>query len=374
MTTTTATTATESLKVKVQEDVITAFDGKPTFANLGKVYDQKSYTKEEAQALSSLNWPVNVRSFRRENIVDGQPALGPVVESLRLITRPDPNFPDDINKEIELGNCGNMWTPLQNSALFKAADFFVKTGNCRYETSGSIRMGKDIWVSLLIDGVENVVDGDPILKRIMITNSYDGNRGVKIGFVPERMWCKNVLASNLKRGHVIELAHTKNVEEIFIDASKTLDIMNKKFTATIGNYRMLAEHKINNEQFETYIDTVLETKQHEEEIQEQLDFILEYEPSTSIESLEMKRKELIKLYKPEVKKLCREYYETAPGANVDGSKGTLWGAYNALTYHFTHSLGGVNRSEETSFRKNYISREYSVQNEKALLVAVDMAR
>lgn len=327
-----------------KQDNMISYDGRSPYHNLGTVYPKGKYTAEEAYRLSKLDWDVQVGNLRREIVVqtpDGpQIIMGKACTSARIITRSNPEHPNDPEKDIELGACGPVWSPLQNKELFDAAAPFIESDLTEIETAGSLRMGRDVWVSLFIkDDSLGVTPEDKIRKRVLFTVSHDGNRAVKAGMVPERVECLNSLSSNEMRGHMIIIPHTKNVSQNFIDVVSTIDVINKKFLVTMAKYRQLTKVVLNEEQVLQYFDRVLCTRALERSVQGQLEALEESAPNTSAAEIADFRARRKRAHKPAVKEALLDNYRNAPGAQMDGAKGTAWGAYNAVTYYLSHQRG-----------------------------------
>lgn len=135
---------------------------------------EEAPTSEEALELAGLNWEIK-----------GMPvytAEGVVIEGYKANTRSSDNS--------VLGIVSNKYKVVQNKEAFDFTDALVGEG-IRYETAGSLRNGKTIW--LLGKMPERYIVGDKFEPYICFTNSHDGTGAVRACMTPIRVVCNNTL-------------------------------------------------------------------------------------------------------------------------------------------------------------------------------------
>ena len=121
-----------------------------------------------------------------------------------------------------LGIVGDRYKVVQNIDAFNFTDDLVG-GDVRYETAGSLRGGKQIW--LLARMPERKVAGDAVEPYLCFTNSHDGSGGLKVCMTPIRVVCNNTL--NLALGsakRIWSMRHTENVHERLAEARDCLGL------------------------------------------------------------------------------------------------------------------------------------------------------
>jgi hypothetical protein len=248
--------------------------------------------------------------------------------------------------------------------LFEKAHPFVENGFACYETAGSIRNRRTVWVSLSL-GMDYVDDDDPIAKKLLFKNSHDGTSGLKVGFCPIRTECANTLAANERQGRFLETRHTKNIVDNFDLLTKHIDVINKTWLVTMDIYRRLTKVIVNPEKFDQYITKCfIDLKRLETEFAEK-ETLMMAKDFTS-DQIEAARRAFEASLMPEIREKVKLAAETAPGSRNKSSYGTAWGAYNAVTFYLTHSRG---ETDEGRFYSNNFGGEGARINTRALKLA-----
>lgn len=141
-----------------------------------------------------------------------------------------------------LGIVGNRYSIVQNAEAFDFTDSLLGEG-LQYETAGSLRGGKQIW--LLGKMPERYVNDDKFEPYICFTNTHDGTGAVKCCMTPVRVVCNNTLnfaLSKAKRSW--STVHRGDVQSKLAEARQTLqlaDLYLKHFAETadyLVNQRM----------------------------------------------------------------------------------------------------------------------------------------
>jgi len=119
-----------------------------------------------------------------------------------------------------LGIVGDRYKVVQNIDAFNFTDDLIG-GDVRYETAGSLRDGKQIW--LLAKMPARRVASDDVEPYLCFTNSHDGGGGLKVCMTPIRVVCNNTL--NLALGsakRIWSMRHTENIRERMQEARDCL--------------------------------------------------------------------------------------------------------------------------------------------------------
>ena len=163
-------------------------------------------TSADALRFAGLDW-----SVRQEPVYN---ARGGVIPGYKSNVR-------DTDGSV-LGIVGDRYKVVQNIDAFNFTDDLIG-GEVRYETAGSLRDGKQIW--LLAKMPERKVAGDAVEPYLCFTNSHDGSGGLKVCMTPIRVVCNNTL--NLALGsakRIWGMRHTENVHERLAEARDCLGL------------------------------------------------------------------------------------------------------------------------------------------------------
>lgn len=121
-----------------------------------------------------------------------------------------------------LGIVSNRYQVVQNEEAFEFTDALIGEG-VTYETAGSLRGGRQIW--LLGKMPERYIVGDKFEPYICFTNTHDGSGAVRACMTPIRVVCNNTLnaaLSSAKRSW--STPHRGNVQSRLEEARQTLQL------------------------------------------------------------------------------------------------------------------------------------------------------
>ena len=119
-----------------------------------------------------------------------------------------------------LGIVGARYSIVQNKDAFDFTDALIGEG-LRYETAGSLRNGKQIW--LLGKMPETAIAGDKVEPYVCFTNTHDGSGAVRVCMTPVRVVCNNTLNFALETAErKWSCVHKGNITSKLADARATL--------------------------------------------------------------------------------------------------------------------------------------------------------
>lgn len=127
----------------------------------------------EALRIAGLNWKVEAK---------------PVFVNDKEVPNYVANVRDSDNSV--LGIVTNRYKIVQNEEAFAFTDALI-SGDVRYETAGSLKNGKRIW--LLAKLPETKVIDDVVIPYVCFTNTHDGTGAVQAIMSPIRVVCNNTL-------------------------------------------------------------------------------------------------------------------------------------------------------------------------------------
>lgn len=175
---------------------------------LGKIIDEAP-TSRDAIEYAGLNWYVESNPIFDVN--------GNVIKGFKANTRSSDNS--------VLGVVTDKYKIVQNVEAFDFTDNLIGD-EMRYETAGSLRNGKTIW--LLGKMPDRYICEDKFEPYIVFTNSHDGTGAVKIAMTPIRVVCNNTLNMALRSAkRSWSTKHMGNMTAKLSEARHTLELANE---------------------------------------------------------------------------------------------------------------------------------------------------
>ena len=162
----------------------------------------------EALRIAGLNWKVESK---------------PVFVNDKEVPNYVANVRDSDNSV--LGIVTNRYKIVQNEEAFAFTDALI-SGDVRYETAGSLKNGKRIW--LLAKLPETKVIDDVVVPYVCFTNTHDGTGAVQAIMSPIRVVCNNTLnlaLTNAKRSW--SMRHVGDINGKIEEAREVLGLTDK---------------------------------------------------------------------------------------------------------------------------------------------------
>ena len=197
---------------------------------------QEAPTSADALHLAGLDWEVNPKPVFTETGFE------------------IPNYKANVRSSDNsvLGIVTDRYKIVQNKEAFAFTDALLD-GGVTYETAGSLRNGKTIW--LLAKMPEKKILGDKFDPYICFTNSHDGTGAVKVASVPIRVVCQNTL--NMALSSASRTWSTKHVGDMLSkleEAKYTLGMANKYMSKLDEEADKLANMKISEDEIHKILD------------------------------------------------------------------------------------------------------------------------
>lgn len=197
---------------------------------------EKAPTSKEAIELAGLNWTVDAMP-----IYDSR---GIEIAGYKANTRSSDGK--------TLGVVTDKYKIVQNIDAFDFTDVLLNEGLV-YETAGSLRCGKTIW--LLAKMPDKYILGDKFDPYICFCNSHDGMGAIKICMTPIRVECNNTL--NMAFSSATRSWSTKHMGDIrskLYEARHTLQLANS-YIDTLGlEAEKLANQKLSTDEMIGILD------------------------------------------------------------------------------------------------------------------------
>ena len=279
-------------------------------------------TPLEMQEAASLDWTVSKRPSYTIDAPEWSEDVGLIqADKTFHIVR-------DSDNQI-LSHCGKDYIPIQNEDVFKFFKRFTEAGHMTMETAGSLKNGGEIWGLPKISEDFELVGEDQIKGYLLINQPHIVGRSMIIKLTPIRVVCNNTLTFALgSAGASFRIPHVKAFgDEAIRAAEEALGLSGERMAEFKEAATFLTKKKAKHSDFleyvgEVYQPTMIADYRRDQELKAQGKLIGELPP-------------LVENFN-KYPNLAVEALKHAPGASLKSSRGTWWGALNAITYVEDH--------------------------------------
>lgn len=293
------------------------YHAKAAWHGLGIVVENAP-SPDEARVLAKLDWdPMEAPITGIIEPPGGKPFRKPFPTHKAIIR--------DDNHSL-LGIVTSKYKPVKNRELVEFIYELADSSNVKVESAGSIHNGKRVWFLLKAPTMFDLPGDDKVAPYVLVSNGHDGGTSLYVQATTIRVVCNNTLGfatysaeDEVQRGMAVAYRHSGSIMDRIGDAKEAL-----KYALT------------DLEEFKEIAQEMAETKMTEEQMKE---FFLEVyaetwgmpptNPTNKKEEAARKRAEV---------KIAKWIVNASEGAGADlkSSKGTVWGALNALTLWSDH--------------------------------------
>ena len=272
--------------------------------NLGQII-QDYPTSAEAIHHAGLDYEVEKRKLYTPSLSD---------DTIEV-----PNYFSNVRTDNDavLGVVGKDYQIVQNKDAFSFFDAIVGGDGILYETAGALGKGERIFITAKLPNYIRVGKDDLIEKYLFLTTSHDGSGSITAAFTPIRIVCANTLNAALRtQSNTVRIRHTSNAKHRLEQAHKVMgisDILSVQMQA-IFNY--WAKLRISDNEVKKLIQSALAPSK---EVLKNLQDGKEDELSSCFTNMVDS---------------AFEYAMSDPTQLMDTTRGTVFGAYNAITGYF----------------------------------------
>ncbi|HZO65258.1 MAG TPA: DUF932 domain-containing protein [Kribbellaceae bacterium] len=190
---------------------------------LGTVTD-RSQSAEEMMTKAKLGgWGVRkIRLVGIDTLADGTQVQIPCDDQMMTVRRNPVTAGTDY-----LGIVGNDYGVVQNEQAAEVLDRLVdQIGGAHYDTAGSLRRGKSVFLTLKLPTAMEIAGVDRMDLYLIATTSHDGTSALRIDASPIRVVCANTQRAAFAHsvGHYV-FRHTSNVASQISQAREALGLM-----------------------------------------------------------------------------------------------------------------------------------------------------
>lgn len=306
----------------------------PAWHGLGTILE-KPIGAIEFQEVAGLNWTVSDSPIYTSGMVE--------IQNKKAIVRDDTGIP--------LGVVGSDYVPIQNEILFQTLKELGEFDTeLVVETAGSLGQGETVWALAKMPAMSLKMGKDVINPYILLMNGHIGNHSLRILPNSVRVVCQNTLKMALKESSSLsygfQIKHSSNAMERLLIAKNSLKEVCQEWENSKKQIEKLADTPITDTTIEELISGTFGDKKSK---------------SSRGETLNENRNN----------KIWENF--KSPTCNVEGTSGTLWSAFNAITEYLDHD--SILRSEnktEARFINNLIDGPSIKYKESAWETALAM--
>ncbi len=254
------------------------------------------------------------------------------------------------NKPHILGVVGKNYSLVQNSEAFEVFSPLFENDLVSLHKAGCFGNGTRVYIQAKINTDElEIVPGAIVTPYILLAHSFDGSLSINFGFVDEQVTCQNSLTRIVtnKENKLMKVRHKGLALENLDKIRESMDIANQQFIASVETYKELAKIPMNQENFKKFVKQVFSIEKLEDQLKKEDD-----RKSRVIEDLE-------------------RLFETSPGNELPGIKGSVWGAVSAVTRYTKFERGNSKTTDEKRLESVWMGTGKTL-NEKAMNLAISM--
>lgn len=232
-----------------------------------------------------------------------------------------PNYYANIRTDNNtvLGVVGKDYHIVQNREAF---DFFdaIVGGNegILYEIAGALGNGQRIFITAKLPGYIRVGNGDDVTEKyIFLTTSHDGSGSITAAFTPIRIVCQNTLNASLRNmTNVVRIKHTSGAKQRIENAHRIMGLANTLSDQLEGIFNEWTKIRATDQEVRKLIQLALcpnkETLEHiKKGAEDELSTVFKNTANDAF-----------------------AYAMVSDTQQMNTAKGTLFGAYNAVTGYF----------------------------------------
>lgn len=240
-----------------------------------------------------------------------------MVQSNTTLSVPDYFATIRTDNNAVLGVVGKDYEVVQNRDAFSFFDSIVGGDGIFYETAGALGKGERIFITAKLPDYIRVGADDLIEKYLFLSTSHDGSGSITAAFTPVRIVCANTLSAAMhNKTNTLRIRHTSNAKQRLEDAHKLMGISSNLSLQMEALFNSWSKIRITDKEVKQLVQAALVPNK---EVLQKLREGDEGELSTCFINM------------------CDTAFEYAMSnetQQMPTTKGTLFGAYNAVTGYF----------------------------------------
>jgi phage/plasmid-like protein (TIGR03299 family) len=244
----------------------------------------------------------------------------------------------EIDQKV-VGIVQGKYNVIQNMDAFELGKLLITLGSVILENVFSLRGGK--WAVAVFKWKNSIADAvDPVIKYLIIVNTFDGSAPLKVFFSGIRAVCMNTVRAAIDEAqNMLIIRHTESSDEKLKLAKDTIEAGKNYFERMDELFAMMKSKTFTADQLAEVVRKTWNFKEGEE---------------VSKKTLTQQQNILDKVL---------ELSRTGKGTNLPGVQGTAWGAFNAISeftdHYSTMRIHGTGGDENVKAAKEGEARVYS---------------
>jgi len=199
----------------------------------------------EALRQSGLDWVVQPHKIYIANSLDDDKAL--VEGYVGNVRSSDQSL---------LGIVSERYKVVQNHEAFAFTDLLVGDGDVRYETAGSLRGGRQVWMLARMNRSMSLL-GDAFEPYLCFVNSHDGTGAVRVLMTPIRIVCQNTLNIALRGAQRSwSTPHVGDISARLAAAQNTLELADRYIIRLEKEADILAQTPVSAARFDEILESL----------------------------------------------------------------------------------------------------------------------
>lgn len=268
-----------------------------------------------------------------------------------------PNYFSTVRTDNDavLGVVGKDYQIVQNRDAFSFFDSIVGGDGILYETAGALGKGERIFITAKLPDYIRVGNDDLIEKYIFLTTSHGGSGSITAAFTPIRIVCNNTLnAAMNNKTNTVRIRHTSNARQRLEQAHKVMGISD-----------MLSA------QMESIFNHWTKTRITDSEVKKLIQYAL-VPNKEALKAIEEGREEELSACFTNMVDSAFEYAMSDQTQLMETTKGTVFGAYNAVTGYFQNVR--YYKDGEAKLTSLLMGGTGQIRTQSAFNLCVDFAR
>lgn len=267
-----------------------------------------------------------------------------------------PNYYSTVRTDNDavLGVVGKDYQIVQNRDAFSFFDSIVGGDGILYETAGALGKGERIFITAKLPDYIRVGNDDLIEKYLFLTTSHDGSGSITAAFTPIRIVCNNTLnAAMNNKTNTVRIRHTSNAKQRLEQAHKVMGISDMLSSQMESIFNHWTKIRITDNEVKKLIQSALV-------------------PSKEVlKTIQNGREDELSTCFTNIVDSAFEYAISNPTQLMDTTKGTVFGAYNAITGYFQNVRNY--KDEEAKLTSLLMGGTGQIRTQSAFNLCVDFA-
>src|ERR1700712_4924822 len=207
-----------------------------------------------------------------------------------------------------LGVVGPAYTVIQNEAHADLLNTLVDESGAYFETAGSLRGGRAVFLSMKLPTTMQIGGIDPVDLYLVALNSHDGTSAFRLLVSPVRVVCANTQALAIRKAQAsFSIRHTSGARGNIAQARQALGLTFAYVEAFEAQAQKLIEQEMTDAQFRQIVGTLW------------------------VSESDSKRSATITAHRTEA---LRDLFTASPTNTT--IRGTRWAGYQAITEYLDH--------------------------------------